>query len=385
MTVEAFRGSQIASVLMVAVVAGCVPALQPILLGGLLAEHRLAAEQVGQAAMVEALGMAVSTTIAGAMLRPERLRLIAVAAALAMIVANGFSMVAGAGGIFAARALNGAASGLLLWILVGLMTRAANPGRLFALYVTAQAIASFLLSALFTGWVVPRFGVGGGYGVLVGLAAALLVPAMLIAPRYGALAMSGEGRRPSVRGLVGLLAVACFMAGIFSFWVYLQPLATSLGHDPATVGRAISIAIGVQVFGGLVAFVLAGRVGGVAATLASAVGGVLLVMLVMLHPATWSFYLATSLFAFFWMFCPPFHLPLLMRFDPSNRAAMFISPAQLAGVASGPMIASLAVGGGGFGGAAAISIASFAACILLVVAGRPPVQKDGRQDVPDAP
>ncbi|MDB5714350.1 MAG: hypothetical protein JWO15_1747, partial [Sphingomonadales bacterium] len=132
MAAEVFTRTQTGSALALAVVAGCVPALQPILLGGLLAEHRLTASQIGQAATLEAIGMAVSAAVAGAWFKPNQLRMIAVAAAAMLCLANFMTMLTNGDAILVSRALNGAASGVLLWILVGLMTRSENPGRLFA-------------------------------------------------------------------------------------------------------------------------------------------------------------------------------------------------------------------------------------------------------------
>lgn len=368
MAAEPFTRSQTVAALALAVVAGCVPALQPILLGGLLAEHRLTAGQIGEAATVEAIGMAMAAAIAGAFLRPIRLRMIAVAGVAALCAANGLTMIAGGAGILAARGLNGAASGVLLWILVGMMTRAANPGRLFALYVLSQAIGAFVLATLFSSLVIPRFGAAGGYAVLVALGAALLLPIALLKPAYAPIASGGGARRPTGRGGVGLLAVALDMAGVFAFWVYLAPLGRQLGFSTETIGIAISAGIGVQILGGLASFALAGRLGGAAATAASAGISALVVLLLLAHPALWVFYLASGSVAFLWMFAPPFHLPLLLAADPSRRSAMFVSSAQLAGIAGGPMIASLVVTDSAFIGSAVASIALFAAAALVALA-----------------
>ncbi|WP_156678259.1 hypothetical protein [Sphingomonas profundi] len=370
MTPERFTARQTASIVAIAVIAGCVPALQPILLGGLLAEARLTAEQIGLAATVEALGMAIAATVAGAFFKPVRLRAIGTAGALVVAAANAVSVVADATGVIAARGVNGFASGILLWLLVGMVTRVAAPGRLFAIYVTLQATAGFLLSTLYAAYVVPRFGVSASYGVLAALGLLLLAPVAMIPRAYAPNpAAESGGQWPTPGGAIGLLAVACYLAGIMAVWVYLVPLGGELGRDAATVGYAISAAIGVQIIGGLAATALATRLTGVQANVAGAVGCVAALALLLGGDSDATFFAGAGLFAFFWMFVPPFHLPLLMGFDPTHRSAMFIGTAQLIGVSAGPMIASTVVGEGAFGSAATVAIALFAASAAITLFG----------------
>ena len=74
---------EIVATLCVAVGAGVVPALQPILLGAMMDAGRLTGEQLGQAATMEGVGMAVGTTFSSVFLRPRRLRLIVALALIA--------------------------------------------------------------------------------------------------------------------------------------------------------------------------------------------------------------------------------------------------------------------------------------------------------------
>ena len=134
------------AVVTIAVVAGSVPALQPILLGGLMSEGRIDAAAIGYAATAEGAGMALASAICSAALRPARLRAITGAAIFAVLVANLTTILLPAPGIIAARAISGVGNGILLWVLVGMMTRAAVPTRLFAIFVTAQTSLGFLLS-----------------------------------------------------------------------------------------------------------------------------------------------------------------------------------------------------------------------------------------------
>ena len=51
-------------------------------------------------------------------------------------------------------------------------------------------------------------------------------------------------------------------------------------------------------------------------------------------------------FGFLWLFALPFQTLLLIRLDPTRRAAMQLGAAQLLGSSAGPLAASLVVGDG---------------------------------------
>jgi predicted MFS family arabinose efflux permease len=350
-----------------AVVAGCVPALQPILLGALLDAGRIGAHQVGQAATAEALGMVAATLTAGALLPPRHLRLLAALCGLAMLAANGSTLYLAAQGIIAARFVNGFASGIILWMLVGLLSRVAAPGRLFAVYVTAQSVLAFLLSSAMTAILLPKLGMAGGYGALLVLSAVPLLLAIALPPAFAPIEGGGGAKRPTAAGFASLVAVALFMAGVFSAWVYVLPLARQMGHADSSIGTAISMGIAIQIIGGLAAMRLADRWNGALTTAVAALVGAGAAMLLLL-PAGWALYAATGLIAFVWMFTPSFHIPMLMTFDPSGRSAIFIGTAQIGGVALGPTLASMTIGGTDYRGVVAISASAFACAILLLVA-----------------
>jgi len=170
-----FTLSQSVAVIAMGVTVGCIPALQPILLGGLLGQHRLTAAQIGQAATAEAIGMALAMTLAALLLKPDRLKPLALAAILAAVAANAATGFLSGFAVVLLRAVNGAASGVLLWILVGFTARAMAPGRVFAIYVTAQASVAFAMSILLSQWIVPALGAAGGYALLTLADAALLM------------------------------------------------------------------------------------------------------------------------------------------------------------------------------------------------------------------
>jgi MFS transporter, DHA1 family, inner membrane transport protein len=350
------------------VAAGCVPALQPILLSGLMDQGRLTTAQIGQAAMAEALGMAISMTFAALMLRPSRLKPLALGAVLTAIFANAGTAMASGNAILLLRGVNGLCSGILLWILVGYMARAAAPGRTFAIYVTSQAIIAFLFSILLSNWILPFYGAAGGYALLTMVDAGLIAAVLAMPPAYAASA-GGEVRgRPPLSGIIALVGVAFNLAAIMAFWVYVIPMGKQLGHNVENLNGAVSAAIGVQIAGGLAAAFLATRVKPLAACLLGTIVIALSIVTFLKFDSTVLLFLALGSFSFFWMFVPPFQMPFLIHVDPTLRSAMLIGSAQLLGNAAGPMLSSQMVSEGNTLPAATVALvcATLSATFTLV-------------------
>jgi MFS transporter, DHA1 family, inner membrane transport protein len=297
-------------------------------------------------------------------LQPQRLRPLSIVALALMAAANGLTASASGNEILMLRAVNGAASGVILWVLVGMLTRASDGARLFAIYVTAQAILATALSWAMSLLVLPHFGIAGGYWLIALLALLLLAPAAHFLPRSFVPLAAGRILLPTALGFTGLTAILCFLAGILALWVYFVPIAAGLGHDSKAAGLIVSSAIAVQIIGGLCAIWAAGRWSGTTITIMSAIGcAVATVALMFLGTSFALLVLAASLISFFWMFAPPSHLPFLLRLDPGGQSAAFISVAQIGGLSLGPLIASFAVTGGDPSG-----VAWVAAALLLASA-----------------
>jgi MFS transporter, DHA1 family, inner membrane transport protein len=364
-----FEQAAVAAVVSIGIIAGVIPALQPILLGGLLEAGQLTAEQIGRAGMVEGLGMLLGSFFATLLLPPRSLRPLSMLALAFMALANGLTALASGSEILLLRGINGVASGVILWVLVGMLTRASDGARLFAIYVTAQAILATALSWAMSLLVLPYFGIAGGYWLISALAFALLVPAALFLPRSYVPLAAGKIMLPTIKGLAGLFAILCFLAGILALWVYFLPLAGELGHESKAAGLIVSSAIAVQIIGGLAAIWAAGRWSGASITIGSAIGAAVAIGgLLLLGANMAALVLATGLISFFWMFAPPSHLPFLLRLDPGGQSAAFISVAQLGGLSVGPLIASFAVSGNGPSGAAWVAMALLLAGAVIGLA-----------------
>jgi len=357
----------VAAVVMMAVLGGATVSLQPALLGGLAGAGRLTIGQMGYAATLEALAMALASAVAGARLAPERLRLIARLAAATALAANFVSIFASGHGVLLIRLLAGFSAGTIMFIYVGMMARVPQPARVAAFYGVGQGCLALLLSSLILAVLVPWAGGGAGYGAMCGINLAMLGLSFLVPTHYDRITGRSGGRLlPTRLGLAALAVVVLHFAAIMALWIYSVPLAVRAGLTTVEAGFVLSLAFGFKVAGGLCSAALAPRmklmptlIGGFVATFAA------IVMIALGLPL---FYIAgLTLFTFLWMVTTPFHMGLALAADPRKGAAMQMVTAQLAGVSLGPVVASLAVGRAGPEGAMAASVALLAAAIALAL------------------
>lgn len=346
---------------------GCISSLQPILLGAMLDAGRLSVETMGRAATAEMVGMAAAITMAALWLAPTGLRRLAGLALGAAAVANLLTPFASGAAILACRGVTGAASGLVLWVLIGLIGRLESPARIFAFYVTGQSVLTLALSTLLTSVVVPRFGPLGGYGLLLAIDLLLIV---LAVPRIArAYAIEGETRvrgLPPLRGQVMLLSVALMLAGIMAFWVYAVPMLRWLGLDEAAIRFALPLAIACQIAGGLFSSLMADRIRPSFACIGGGLLAIGAMALVCLAPSLATAAIGLGLFSACWMAVPAFQMPLLIAVDPSLRSALLIGSAQLGGLAVGPGLAAAFIAGGGMAGAPYTAAGLILLSILLL-------------------
>ncbi|HQR90115.1 MAG TPA: hypothetical protein PLH31_12825, partial [Caulobacter sp.] len=83
-------------------------------------------------------------------------------------------------------------------------------------------------------------------------------------------------------------------------------------------------------------------------------------------PGRGLFVACVAAFGFLWLFALPFQTLLLIRLDPTRRAAMQLGAAQLLGSSAGPLAASLVVGDGEVGRALALSAVCLTAALALI-------------------
>ncbi len=351
----------------VGVVALLIAGLQPVILGALEREGRLSTAEIGLTATVELMTLGVACGLAAAFLKPVNIRLKIALACLAHAGAMLATTLTGGGGVIIARGVAGACAGVMLWLAIGVIARSSRPERAAGVFVTVQTFAQLVLAAALPALVMGHWGVNGALVSLAAISVLGAIAALAGPDRFSVLPKpEGEGGKLGAAPLGGLLAVFLYMAFIVALWVYLEPLAAQAGLSPREAGLAVALALGLQVLGGAAATLVGDRAP--PARILIGVGLINAVILAVLWggPGRGLFVACVAAFGFLWLFSLPFQTLLLIRLDPTRRAAMQLGAAQLLGSSAGPLAASLVVGDGEVRRALALSAVCLAAALTLI-------------------
>jgi len=266
-----------------------------------------------------------------------------------------------------ARIVAGLASGVLIWITIGLIARTAMPERWAGIYLMTQTLAQFGVATILAS-IIPAFGAHGGF-LALGAISLITLPCLPFLPRAYPPLERGEETTPlpPPAGLAALVSVLIYLAFVVGLWVYLEPLAVQGGVDSGAVALAVPIGLGAQVAGALLATLIVGRVRALWVVLAVAALNIALLAIFGSGPTAPVFLAATGLFGFLWMFIMPFQLELVITADPTRRAATLIGGAQLIGSSLGPLFASLLVGEKQVGNVLWMGVACILASASIVV------------------
>jgi predicted MFS family arabinose efflux permease len=350
----------------VGVVALLIAGLQPVILGALEREGRLSTAQIGLAATVELMALGVACGLAAAFLKPVNIRLKMMLACLLHASAMLATTLASGAEVIVARGAAGACAGVMLWLAIGVIARSARPERASGVFVTVQTFAQLVLAASLPALVMGRWGVNGALTCLAAISLLTALAALAGPNSFSPLPKPESGGRLDGRFLAGLAAVFLYLAFIVALWVYLEPLAAQAGLTPREAGLAVALALGLQVLGGATATVIGDRVP--PAGMLLGVGAINAVILAILWggPGRALFVACVAAFGFLWLFALPFQTLLLIRIDPTRRAAMQLGAAQLLGSSAGPLAASLVVGEGPVRRALILSAACLALALALI-------------------
>ena len=340
-------GREIAAALAFGVVGIMIPGLQPLLLGALLESGRLSAMQLGLVATAELLAMGAAAVLAGVLLKPERLRLIAVIACLLLATIDALTTRLSGADLIWVRAAAGLPSGVLIWIALSMIARSPLPERWAGIYLTVQTLTQFLWVTMLTALVMPHIGVDGGFLSLSLLCLAAILAAAALPCRYAALpggtAEDPSGGLPNRRGWIALTAAFLYLAAIGAVWVYAEPLSHQAGHASTIIGAAVAISLAGQVAGGALATMVAGRVRWNHMLMLCGLANLGVLAGLAGLPSEALFLFLLGLFGFLWLFALPFLVPMAIEADPTRRAAVLLGGAQLLGASLGPLFASLLV------------------------------------------
>lgn len=337
-------GVEIFAVMFVGVAGIMIAGLQPLLLGTLALEGRITANQLGQAATAELLAMGAAAFIAGAVLKPVRMKVIGMAMALLLAGLDAATPLFAGDTITLVRGIAGLPSGVLMWMALALIARTPHPERWSGIYLTVQTLAQFLMATLIAATVVPIYGASGGWVALAAFCVATAALALFVPDKLTSLARTeGRSSLPGLRGWIALLSAFLYSAFTIGVWVYAEPLSRQAGHAPEVAGAAVSISLACQVAGGAAATLLAGRVNWLWTVMVSAVLAMGVTYGLYTLPDPTMFLVLSGAFGFLWLFVLPFLVPMVLEADPTRCAAVLIGGAQVLGASFGPFFASTLV------------------------------------------
>ncbi len=335
---------QFSAVMFVGVTGIMIAGLQPLLLGTLEHENRISPVQLGQAATAELLAMGLAAFIAGALLKPQSLKLIAIVASLLLAGVDVATPYVQGDAITLLRGLAGVPSGILIWVTVALIARSPTPERWSGVYLTVQTLGQFVLATIMSLTVVPAYGSDGGWFTLAAFCVITALAALAIPSSYALLPRTeGNSSLPGARGWIALVSAFLYSAFTIGVWVYAEPLSKQAGHDPGVTGMAVSVSLACQVAGGAAATLLAGRVNWLWTTLIAAALSAAVTAGMATLPGPEMFLVLSGAFGFLWLFVLPFLVPMVIEADPTRRAAVLIGGAQVLGASFGPFFASMLV------------------------------------------
>lgn len=340
-----YTPTEAGAAILLGLLALLISGLMGLLLADLAQQGRLSAPGIGLTAMLEALSTGVVTGAAGIVLKPVRLRAIAVIAAAALVALDLATTQASGQGVMVARGLAGVPEGVLLWISIGFISRTATPERWAAVLFTGMGLTQLAVATGLSALILPRFGADGGY-VTVAVAAALAIPVALFLPRKLGAVAEAQGETsgaPPLRGWVALAGTLCMASSLTAISVYIIPFATQAGLSVPVGRTAISVGLACQMAGGALATVLAGRVRYIVVFYGCAAAFGATWIAYALHSPAWLFIAMTGVSGLAMFVAGPFLVPMTIDADPSRRAAMQSGAVQLLAGALGPLLASLAV------------------------------------------
>jgi MFS transporter, DHA1 family, inner membrane transport protein len=332
--------------LLASIALGCVALLmcgiQPLALGALQSAGRLSIPQMGTAATFELLALGcVSAWLAG-QVRPRFLRWWTFIGCSILIAANAMGLAAGGAVFILTRTMAGIGGGIVVWVAAVIITRHAEAPRVNAIFLAAQSVTQGISAALIPVFLTPRWGANASLAVLGGTAV-LVMPLIFFLPRELSFQRDATSKGSTFHhsSLFGLAASFLVMAGIVGVWVFVEPIAASAGISPSVVSNAIAASLGAQVIGALAIAAIIRSVPPFAG-----VAGVALIYLLVTVALAWghsstAFVLTTLVFGALWTVTMSLLLPLMLKLDPTRRAALLLPGTILLGSSAGPFVAGM--------------------------------------------
>jgi MFS transporter, DHA1 family, inner membrane transport protein len=316
--------------------------IQPLALGALQSAGRLSIPQMGVSATLELLALGcVSAWLAGRV-RPRALHWWTFVGCLIVIAANIMGLSASGLAFIVSRAMAGFGGGIVLWVTTVIITRHADAPRVNAIFLAAQSVTQGISAALIPIFLTPHWAANASLLVLGGTAV-LVVPLIYFLPRELSFQREAAANRPAFHrsNLFGLAAAFLVMAGIVGVWVYVEPIAAATGISASVVSNAIAASLGAQVLGALTLAVIIRAVPPFIGVAAVALTYLIVTAVLTWGHSTTGFVVVTLVFGALWTITMSLLLPLMLKLDPTRRAALLLPGTILLGSSAGPFVAGM--------------------------------------------
>ena len=339
-------GRTLATSILIGSCALLVLGVQPVLLGAMVQEGRIAEAQVGNLVTIEMLAMVLGSLAGIGLLRKTGARVVLGVAGLVLAAVN--LVMTGQSGmaiLAPVRAVAGLSEGVLVASALVAISRVARVERASAIFLAVQTLLQAIVAAALPFIFIASSRTDTALMALAGAGAIAAISALSLPHHLQPTAPDSERGALNRASLTALLGAGLFLGAIVSIWSYFGLWLIHYGYPPTFEGTAISLCLVAQVVGALTAARFGERLPNRPTISACALAGAFLIALFFVGRSNATAILAVSVaFGFVWLFTLPFFAGWLIEIDPGRRAVLYLTAFQLGGAALLPSLAGVAVG-----------------------------------------
>lgn len=339
-------GRTLATSIMIGSCALLVLGVQPVLLGAMVQESRIAEAQVGNLVTIEMLAIVLGSLAGIGLLRKMGARAVIGLAGLVLVAMNlAMTGRSGMAILSSLRAVAGLSEGVLVASALVAISRVALVERASAIFLAAQTLLQAVVAAALPFITAVGSRTDTALLALAAAGVAATVAALSLPRQLQPAAPDSERSALTRASLSALLGAGLFLGAIVSVWSYFGLWLIRYGYSPAFEGTAISLCLIAQVVGAMTAARFGGRLPNRQTISVCALAGAVLIALFFAGRGNATAILAVSMaFGFVWLFTLPFFAGWLIEIDPGRRAVLYLTAFQLGGAALLPSLAGIAVG-----------------------------------------
>lgn len=339
-------GRTLATSILIGSCALLVLGVQPVLLGAMVQEGRIAEAQVGNLVTIEMLAMVLGSLAGIGLLRRAGAQVVIGLAGLVLAAMNlAMTGQSGMAILASARAIAGLSEGVLVASALVAISRVTRVERASAIFLAVQTLLQAVVAAALPFLAMASSRTDTALVALAAAGAIAAASALSLPRQLRPAAPDSERGALTPASLTALLGAGLFLGAIVSVWSYFGLWLIHYGYPPTFEGTAVSLCLVAQVVGALAAARFGERLPNRQTISVCALVGALLVALFFLGRDSAEAIIAVSVaFGFVWLFTLPFFAGWLIEIDPGRRAVLYLTAFQLGGAALLPSLAGLAVG-----------------------------------------